>query len=80
MWVVHDVQAKPWLCEVLITALTKEIHAKYKIDFSPYYMYDWWILNNRPTINGSPVIGVVEEEDRDNEVQKDQKQSTGCED
>ena len=56
-----DVQGKPWLCEVLITALTKEIHAKYRIDFSPYYQYDWWILNNRPTLNGFPVIGTLEE-------------------
>lgn len=58
-----DVQAKPWLCEVLITAITKEIHAKYKIDFSPYYMYDWWILNGRPMRDGYPVIGQVEEQD-----------------
>ena len=55
-----DVQGKPWLCEVLITALTKEIHAKYKIDFSPYYQYDWWILNGRPMRDGYPVIGTLE--------------------
>ena len=56
-----DVQGKPWLCEVLITALTKEIHAKYKIDFSPYYQYDWWILNVLPMRDGYPVIGTLEE-------------------
>ena len=56
-----DVQGKPWLCEVLITSLTKEINAKYQIDFSPYYMYDWWILNGRPMRDGYPVIGKLKE-------------------
>lgn len=58
-----EVQGKPWLCEVLITALSKEIHAKYRIDFSPYYMYDRWILKGRPTLNGFPVIGELEDDD-----------------
>jgi len=57
-----DVQGKPWLCEVLLNALTKEINAKYQIDFSPYYMYDWWILNGRPMRDGYPVIGKLKEE------------------
>lgn len=57
-----DVQGKPWLCEVLLTALTKETNAKYQIDFSPYYMYDWWIINGRPTLGGYTVVGKIKEE------------------
>ena len=57
-----DVQGKPWLCEVLLTALTKETNAPMKIDFSPYYQYDWWILNGRPTIGGYPIVGKLTEE------------------
>jgi hypothetical protein len=57
-----EVQGKPWLCEVLLTALTKEINAKYQIDFSPYYQYDWWVLNGRPTRDGFPVVGKIKEE------------------
>lgn len=60
-----DVQAKPWLCEVLITALTREVNAKYEIDFSPYYQYDWWILHGRPTLGGFPVVGKATKRDMD---------------
>ena len=42
-----EVQGKPWLCEVLITAIFKEINAKYHIDFSPYVIFDYFILNGR---------------------------------
>lgn len=42
-----EVQGKPWFCEVLITALFKEINAKYHIDFSPYYIFDYFILEGR---------------------------------
>ena len=42
-----EVQGKPWLCEVLITAIFKEINAKYHIDFSPYVIFDYFILHGR---------------------------------
>lgn len=42
-----DVKCKPWLCEVLITAIFKEINAKYHIDFSPYNIFDYFILEGR---------------------------------
>ena len=57
-----EVPGKPWHCEVLLTALTKEINAPMQIDFSPYYQYDWWILNGRPTIDGKIVVGKLKEE------------------
>lgn len=42
-----EVHGKPWLCEVLITAIFKEINAKYHIDFSPYIIFDYFILEGR---------------------------------
>ena len=55
------VPGKPWHCEVLLTALTEEINAPMQIDFSPYYMFDWWILNGRPMNEGKPYVGKLKE-------------------
>lgn len=58
----NDVPGKPWHCEVLLTAMTEQINAPMSIDFSPYYMYDWWILNGRPMKDGKPYVGKLKEE------------------
>ena len=42
-----DVQAKPWLVEVLPTALFRESPSKYYIKQSPYHIYDRFILEGR---------------------------------
>lgn len=42
-----DVQAKPWLVEVLPTALFRECPSKYYITQSPYHIYDRFILEGR---------------------------------
>lgn len=42
-----DVQAKPWLVEVLPTALFKECPSPYYIRQSPYHIYDRFILEGR---------------------------------
>ena len=55
------VPGKPWHCEVLLTAITEEINAPMQIDFSPYYMFDWWILNGRPMKDGKPYVGKLKE-------------------
>lgn len=42
-----DVPAKPWLVEVLPTALFRESPSKYYIKQSPYHIYDRFILEGR---------------------------------
>ena len=42
-----DVQAKPWLVEVLPTALFRECPSPYYIRQSPYHIYDRFILEGR---------------------------------
>ena len=57
----NDVPGKPWHCEVLLTSMIEQINAPMQIDFSPYYMYDWWILNDRPMKDGKPYVGKLQE-------------------
>lgn len=42
-----DVQAKPWLVEVLPTALFRECPSPYYVRQSPYHIYDRFILEGR---------------------------------
>lgn len=42
-----DVQAKPWLVEMLPTALFRECPSKYYVRQSPYHIYDRFILEGR---------------------------------
>lgn len=58
----NEVPGKPWHCEVLLTAMIEQINAPMSIDFSPYYMYDWWILNGRPMKDGKPYVGKLKED------------------